>query len=151
MGEKIRKIQVLLRGTNGTKRVSRTWKMKEMVVQDLTEPVNTLKKCRMAHSDRCLSITRVCYGGILKRLHEAVRRERPELWPNDWILHHDSSTANKALSVKQFLDQKPITEMAHPPYSPNLAPNDLLLFPKITSVFEGRRFQDTGDIQKRTM
>jgi hypothetical protein len=27
---------------------------------------------------------------LLKRLHEAVRRKRPELWPNDWILHNDA-------------------------------------------------------------
>jgi hypothetical protein len=43
---------------------------------------------------------------ILRRLHEAVRRKRPELWPNDWILHHDNVPAHKALSVKQFLAQK---------------------------------------------
>jgi alpha-L-fucosidase len=40
---------------------------------------------------------------ILKRLREAVRRKRPELWPNDWILHHDKAPAHKTLSVKQFL------------------------------------------------
>jgi hypothetical protein len=37
------------------------------------------------------------YVKILKWLHEA-RRERPELWPNDWILHHDNAPAHKALS-----------------------------------------------------
>jgi len=24
---------------------------------------------------------------------EAVLRKRPELWPNDWILHHDNAPA----------------------------------------------------------
>jgi hypothetical protein len=43
---------------------------------------------------------------VLKQLHEAVRRKRPELWPSDWILHHDSAPAQKALSAKQFLAQK---------------------------------------------
>jgi len=36
---------------------------------------------------------------ILKWLHEPVCRKRPELWPNDWILH---DPAYKVLSVKQF-------------------------------------------------
>jgi len=40
------------------------------------------------------------YVEILKRLSEAVRRERPEIRPNDWILHHDNAAPHKALSVK---------------------------------------------------
>jgi hypothetical protein len=48
---------------------------------------------------------------ILKRLREAVSRKRPELWPKDWILHHDNAPAHKALSVKKFLAQKSINEM----------------------------------------
>jgi len=61
---------------------------------------------------------------ICKQLREAVCRKRPELWPNDWILHHDNAPAHKALSVKQFLDHKSISEIEHPPYPPSLAPND---------------------------
>jgi transposase len=35
-----------------------------------------------------------------------------------------------------------------PPYSPDLAPNDVWLFPKIKSALKGRRFQDIEDIKK---
>jgi hypothetical protein len=45
----------------------------------------------------------------------------------------------------QFLTQKSITEMEHLPYSPDPAPNDFLLFPKI----KGRRFQHNEDVQKK--
>jgi histone-lysine N-methyltransferase SETMAR len=41
-----------------------------------------------------------------------------------------------------------VYEMEHPPYSPDLAPNDIWLFPKIESALKGRRFQDTEDIKK---
>jgi histone-lysine N-methyltransferase SETMAR len=78
-----------------------------------------------------------------------VRRGKPEIWPNDWILHHDNAPANKTLFVKQFQAQKPITEIVHPTYSPDLAPNDFWLFPKIKSAFKGRRFQDTEDTKKK--
>jgi hypothetical protein len=37
------------------------------------------------------------YVEILKRLREVASRKRPELWPNDWILHHDKSASNKEL------------------------------------------------------
>jgi hypothetical protein len=77
-----------------------------------------------------------------------VQRKRPELLPRDWILHHDNAPANKELSLKEFLAQKSITEMEHPPYSPNLTLNDFWLFPKIKSVRRERRFQDVEDIQK---
>jgi hypothetical protein len=79
----------------------------------------------------------------VKRLREALRRKRPELWLNDWILHHDHVPAHKAISVKQFLVKKSITEMKHPHYSP-----DFRLFPKIKSALKGRIFQDTEDIQR---
>jgi hypothetical protein len=55
------------------------------------------------------------YMEVLKQLHEAVHRKTPELWPNGWNLHHDNAPAHKALSVKQFLAQKWITEKEHPP------------------------------------
>jgi hypothetical protein len=39
----------------------------------------------------------------------------PEMWSKDWILQYDKAPAHKALSVKQFLAQKSITEVEHPP------------------------------------
>jgi hypothetical protein len=71
--------------------------------------------------------------------------KRPELWPNNWILHYHNTPAHKPFSIKQFLAQKLIIEMEHPTYSPDLALNDFWLFPKIKSALKGRRFQDTED------
>jgi hypothetical protein len=60
----------------------------------------------------------VYYMEILARLHEAVLTKRSEPWlQNDWILHHDNAPAYKALSVKQFLAQKSMTEV-EPPHIP---------------------------------
>jgi histone-lysine N-methyltransferase SETMAR len=69
------------------------------------------------------TVNQANYVEILKRLREAVGIKRPEVWPNDWILHHDNAPAHKALSVKEFQAQKSITEMGHPPYSPDLSTN----------------------------
>jgi hypothetical protein len=86
---------------------------------------------------------------ILKWLHETVCRKRPELQPNDWILHNDNTPAHKVLSVKQLLTQKSIIETEHPLCSFDLAPNTFWLFPKIKFALKGRKFQDTEDIQKK--
>jgi hypothetical protein len=76
--------------------------------------------------------SQVYYVKILKCLREPVHRKRPDLWP-DRLIHHHNGPAQKALSVKQFVTQKSITEMEHSPYSPDLAPNDFWLFTEIKS------------------
>jgi transposase len=37
--------------------------------------------------------------------------------------------------------------MHHPPYSPDLAPCDYWLFPKLKNALKGQRFSDIPDIQ----
>ena len=37
--------------------------------------------------------------------------------------------------------------MPHPPYSPDLAPADFLLFPKLKTTLKGRRFKTIEEIQ----
>jgi hypothetical protein len=43
------------------------------------------------------TVNQTYYVEILKWLCEAVHRKRPELWPNDCILHHDNTPFHKAL------------------------------------------------------
>jgi hypothetical protein len=54
-----------------------------------------------------------CYLEILARLREAVRRRRPELWPDAWLLHHDNALAHDALAVREFLAKKSIIKLDH--------------------------------------
>jgi transposase len=44
--------------------------------------------------------------------------------------------------VREFLVSKQITVLEHPPYSPDLAPSDFFLFPKIKEILKGRQFDD---------
>jgi histone-lysine N-methyltransferase SETMAR len=57
-------------------------------------------------------------------------------------LHHDNAPAHTALPVRKFLASKQITVLEHPPYSPDLAPNDFFLLPKIKEILKGRHFDD---------
>jgi transposase len=63
------------------------------------------------------------------------------------ILHHDKTTAHSSLQVLQFSAPEGISAMDHPPYSPDLAPADFWLFPKLKSVLNGKRFSDAEDIK----
>jgi histone-lysine N-methyltransferase SETMAR len=55
------------------------------------------------------------------------------------------------MSVLEFLASKQITVLDHPPYSPDLAPNDIFLFRKEKKILKGRHFDDIDDIRSNTM
>ena len=88
------------------------------------------------------------YVEVLKRLRENARRKRPDQWRNNtWLLHHDYAPPHAALLTRRFLTDNNMTMVPHPPYSPDLAPSDLFLFPKLKMKFKGRRFQRLEEIQ----
>jgi hypothetical protein len=45
-----------------------------------------------------------------------------------------------------FLAKHSIPVVPHPPYSPDLAPCDFFLFPRLKSTLRGKRFQDVSEI-----
>jgi len=65
-------------------------------------------------------------------------------------LHHDNAPAHTALYVREILATKQITVLEHPAFSPDLAPSDFLLFPKIKEILKGRHFVDIDDIMSNT-
>ncbi|XP_027233874.2 uncharacterized protein [Penaeus vannamei] len=95
------------------------------------------------------TISQHIYKKILQRLLCSMREKRQELWQdNSWLLHHDNAPAHSALSIRQFLAEKSIAVLEQPPYSPDLAPCDFFLFPKLKGVIKGTRFEDVDDIKK---
>jgi len=105
--------------------------------------MNILKKCGIWCNQSCGCETK------FRLRNSCMREEGHEPWPNDWILHHNNAPAHKALSLKQFLVQKSITEIERPPCYPDLAPNDFWLLPKIESAVKERRFHDIEDKKKK--
>ena len=71
------------------------------------------------------------YVEVLKILRDAVRRKRPRFGSSgDWLLHHDN--AHSSNLVQQFSAKYKIVELRQPPYSPDIAPCDFWMFPKLT-------------------
>jgi transposase len=52
--------------------------------------------------------------------------------------------------VREFVASKQITVLEYPPYSPDVAPSDFFLFPKIKEMLKGRHFDDADDIRRNT-
>jgi len=88
---------------------------------------------------------------VLRRLRESVRRKRPEKWRyGDWILHHDNAPAHTSHLVQQFLAKHGTAQLQQPPYSPDVAPCDFFLFPRLKKVLKGHRFEATEDIKRNS-
>ena len=87
------------------------------------------------------TVNQVYYLEVLERLRENVRRKRPELFANNSrILHHDNAPAHTALSVRGISATKQITVLEYPAYSPDLAPGDFFLFPKVKEILKRKAF-----------
>ncbi|XP_031634629.1 histone-lysine N-methyltransferase SETMAR-like, partial [Contarinia nasturtii] len=56
------------------------------------------------------------------------------------ILHHDNASSHKSHHTTEYLTAQKIELMGHPPYSPDLAPNDFFLFPSVKKKLHGQRF-----------
>jgi len=88
------------------------------------------------------------YCEVLRRLHENVRRHRPQLWREQTLLlHHVNASSHTSVLTHQFLAKNKISVIPHPPYSPDLAPCDFFLFPKLKLKLKGRRLDTIEEIQ----
>jgi len=87
------------------------------------------------------------YKDVLEQLRKWVQGVRTDI-ADDWVLHHDNVPAHNALSIQEFLAKKNIPILPHPPYSPDLAPCDFYLFPKLKSKLKSHHFRTMENIQK---
>ena len=95
------------------------------------------------------TVNKEYYLEVLRRLREKIRQKRPDLWAEkSWILHHDNAPAHASLLIRSFLAKNGTIVLQQPPYSPDLAPCDFFLFPKMKRTLKGQRF-DTIDIIKQ--
>lgn len=91
------------------------------------------------------------YLEVLKTLRERIRKKRPDLWRRkSWILHQDNAPAHTASRIKEFLAKNSTSVLEHPPYSPDLAPCDFYLFPKIKSKLKGTRFASVDAVKEES-
>ncbi|GFX94408.1 maestro heat-like repeat-containing protein family member 1 [Trichonephila clavipes] len=94
------------------------------------------------------TINKEYYVEVLKRLCNAIRRKRPQLWESgDWLLHHDNAPAHTLNLVQQYLSKHSIAQLRQPPYSPDIAPCDFWLFPRLKMPLKGHRFDNKQTVE----
>ena len=89
------------------------------------------------------------YQETVARLRDAVRRKRPEMWENQtWMLLHDNVPTHVSLLISSYLAKYQISVVPHPTYSPELAPAEFFLFPKLKTTLKESRLQTIEEIQE---
>ena len=78
---------------------------------------------------------------VLRKLKKVYKRRRPQTGLKYLRLLHDNAPAHKARIVTEFLKAENVTVLPHPAYSPDLAPCDFLLFPKLKFHLSGTKYK----------
>lgn len=86
------------------------------------------------------------YADVIRRLKDRVHRVRPEK-KDDWVLHHDNAPVHTCFAVTQILARNKVATLPQPPYSPDLAPSDFFLFPRMKKDLKGKRFGTIAAVQ----
>ena len=73
----------------------------------------------------------LCWG--LREFRKKFRRKRPAFFKSgQWHFQQDNAPVHNSILVKDYLTKMSIKTVRHPLYSPDLAPCDFCLFPKLT-------------------
>ncbi|MEW8547188.1 MAG: hypothetical protein AB2693_27060, partial [Candidatus Thiodiazotropha sp.] len=76
---------------------------------------------------------------------DAMRKKRPRK-ATTFLLHQDNAPPHCAGLTQATLKELNIKTIEHPPYSPDLAPNDFFLFPTLKEKMRGKRFGSTDEL-----
>ena len=67
------------------------------------------------------------------------------------IIHHDNARPHTSLETRTALDRLGLRTLPHPPYSPDLAPSDFFLFPKLKDYLKGNRYETDEDVKNAVL
>jgi len=81
---------------------------------------------------------------IQRHLVRAVQRTRPGL--TDILLHKENAPCHRARTMEEVYERLNISLVNHLPYSPDLAPCDFALFPRLKGYLRGTHFDNECDL-----
>jgi histone-lysine N-methyltransferase SETMAR len=91
------------------------------------------------------TITGEYYSNLLTRIDEKIREKRPGLQKKKIIFRQDSAPTHKSVLAIGNLKDLHYEFLEHSPYSPDLAPSDFCLFPKLKLFLAGQHFSSNQE------
>ena len=92
------------------------------------------------------------YVKVLREFRKRFRRKRSTLLKSgQWHFQQDNAPVHNSILVTDYLTKMGIKRVRHPPYSPDLAPCDFWLFPKLKENLRGCRRYETIEEMKEAV
>ncbi len=99
------------------------------------------------------NVTSKTYCETLRVLKEQIRWKRPHLWEmtdegyRTFLLQHNNASSHTVIPTLAFIGLSDILIVPHPPYSPDLAPCDYFLFPRLKADLHRHKFRGLQELQ----
>ena len=78
------------------------------------------------------TVNKEYYDEVLREFRKRFRRKRPALFKSgQWHFYQDNAPVHNCILVIDYFTEMGIKTVPRPPYSPDLAPCDFWLFPKL--------------------
>ena len=85
---------------------------------------------------------------VLREFRKRFRQKKPALFKSDqWHFHQDNAPVHNSILITDYLSKMGIKTVLHPPYCPDLAPGDFVLFPKL----RGCRYETIEEMKEAVM
>ena len=98
------------------------------------------------------TVNKEYYVEVLKEFRKRFGRKRPALFKSgQWHFHQDNAPVHNSILVTDYLTEMGIKTVSHPPYSPDLAPCDFYLFPKLKEKLRGYRYETIEEMKEAVM
>ena len=86
---------------------------------------------------------------VLREFRKRFRRKRPVIFKSgQWHLHQDNAPVHNSILITDYLTKMGINTVPHSPYSPDLAPCDFCLFPKLKEKLRGCRYETIEEMKE---
>jgi histone-lysine N-methyltransferase SETMAR len=100
---------------------------------------------------RSTTINAESYCATLRRLRYAIQNRWWGLLSSGVLLLHDNACPHAAARTQAMLQEFDWEVFEHPAYSPDLAPSDFHLFPKLNEFLGGKRMETDAEVKETTV
>lgn len=92
------------------------------------------------------TMTGIKYANLLRQLRECIKEKRRGMLSRGVRLLQDNASSHSSIIATTAAKECGIECLPHPAYSPDLAPSDYFLFPKLKKHLKGTRYSDDNEV-----